>query len=200
MKGRIIDPQVKIYGEPETGSLSVASLTSGDEIDFIGLRKVAKKNWAEVALADGQKGYLPAETKLFFFKQASLLQKSSNVFSRPSSLSSVKSTLQKRDRFYIIDVVDRNSKEPWVKIRDLSGVEGFIDGRARIKVIAEVTRATGKRTMVSGGLWCLAGILIATGVVQAASTLGAFIITWGAIVYGAVLFFRGFYQFWNAAY
>ena len=200
MKGRIIDPQVKVHGEPDPGSLSVASLTSGDEVDFIGMHKVAKKNWAEVGLSGGQKGYLPAETKLFFFKQASLQKTSSKIYSRPSSLSSVKGALQKKDRFYIIEVIDRDSKEPWVKIRDLSEAEGFIDGNARIKVVTEVTRALGKRTMVSGGLWCLAGILIATGVIMAASNLGAFIITWGAFVYGTVQFFRGFYQFWNAPY
>jgi uncharacterized protein YgiM (DUF1202 family) len=200
MKGRIIDPQVKVYGEPDPGSLTVASLASGDEVDFIGMHKVAKKNWAEVALSGGQKGYLPAETKLFFFKQASLQKTSSKIYSRPSSLSSVKGALQKKDRFYILDVIDRDSKEPWVKIRDLSGAEGFIDGNARIKVITEVTRALGKRTMMSGGLWCLAGILFASGVIQVASNLGAFIIIWGAIAYGTVQFFRGFYQFWNAPY
>jgi hypothetical protein len=200
MKGRIVDPQVKVFGEPDPASLTIASLTSGDEVDFVKMLKVARQNWAEVVLASGEKGYLPAETRLFFFKQASLLQKSLKIYNRPSTLSAVRGALQKKDRFYVLDIVDRDTKEPWIKIRDLTGAEGFIDGNAHIKVATEVTRATGKRTMLSGGLWCLAGVLIATGVIQAANSLGALVVTWGAIIYGTVQFLRGIYQFWNAPY
>ena len=87
-----------------------------------------------------------------------------------------------------------------MKIRNLSETEGFIDGNARIKVYSEVTRASGKRTMLSGGLWCLVGVLIATGVIHAAYNTGSFIITWGTIIYGTGQFLRGFYQFWKALY
>jgi hypothetical protein len=200
MKGRIIDPQVKVFGEPDPASLTVASLTAGDEVVFVKMLKAAKKRWAEVVLAGGEKGYLPAETRLFFFKQAFLLQKSLNIYSRPSTLSAVRGALHKKDRFYVLDIIDRDTKDPWVKIRDFSGAEGYIDGNAQIKVATEVTRATGKRTMLSGGLWCLAGVLIATGVIQAANSLGALIVTWGAIIYGTAQFLRGIYQFWNAPY
>ena len=200
MKGRITDSQVKVYSEPDLNSLSIATLTTGDEVEFMSIRKKNRKAWAEVSFSGSQKGYLPAETKAVFYKQASLLQNNVNMYSQPSTQSQRKASLSKGTRFYILDIIDRDRKEPWIKMRDDSGAEGYINGNARIKIITEITRALGRRSMISGGLWCLTGIIIASGVFPNAIPTGVFIITWGAIIYGTYQFARGLYQFWNAPY
>jgi hypothetical protein len=197
MKARIVEPQVKVFSEPDVNSLSISSLSAGDEVDYSGMRWKAWKSWAMVTLANGQKGYLPAETKIFFIKQAVLLQNDIQVYSEPTKLSLIKQTLQKKNRFYITKIIDKDTKS-WVKIRDLSGNEGYIDGHTRIRVMTEVTRATGSRNMLSGGMWCLAGIVVSGFPFSAPSAGGVLIVTWGALLYGSVKFLLGLYQYWTS--
>ena len=49
----------------------------------------------------------------------------------------------------------------------------------------------GVKNMVAGGALCIIGILITTVSYMAAAGGGTYVITWGAIVFGGVLFVRG---------
>jgi len=50
----------------------------------------------------------------------------------------------------------------------------------------------GQRNMLVGGLWCLGGILVtAVTYANASSGGGRYVVAWGAIVFGAVQFFKG---------
>jgi SOS response regulatory protein OraA/RecX len=61
---------------------------------------------------------------------------------------------------------------------------------------AEARRAAGKRNMTHGALWCIGGIVVTgvTYIVAASSGGGTYFIAWGAIVFGALQFLRGFVQ------
>jgi hypothetical protein len=57
-------------------------------------------------------------------------------------------------------------------------------------------RAAGKKNMLYGAVWCIGGILITALTYSAASQRGGtYFITWGAIIFGAVQFFRGLGQY-----
>jgi hypothetical protein len=58
----------------------------------------------------------------------------------------------------------------------------------------EAVRAAGKKNMASGALWCIGGIVITVATYDAASPGGRYVIAWGAIVFGAIQFFRGLIQ------
>lgn len=56
-------------------------------------------------------------------------------------------------------------------------------------------REEGSRNMVIGGLICLVGIVITVATYSAASEGGGrYVVAWGAILFGAVRFFRGLSQ------
>lgn len=58
----------------------------------------------------------------------------------------------------------------------------------------EALRKAAQRDMMVGGLFCIGGILItAISYSSAASspTGGSYVVTWGAIIFGAIQFFRG---------
>jgi len=60
------------------------------------------------------------------------------------------------------------------------------------------TRSQGVRNMVIGGLWCVGGILVTAityGAASSGSGGGSYVIAWGAIVFGAIQFFKGVFQF-----
>lgn len=61
---------------------------------------------------------------------------------------------------------------------------------------SEALREAGKKNMLYGALWCIGGIIV-TAVSYSAATGpggGTYIVTWGAIVVGAIQFFQGLAQ------
>ncbi len=48
--------------------------------------------------------------------------------------------------------------------------------------------------MIFGALWCVGGIVVTVATYRAASGGGAFVVAWGAILFGAIQFFRGLIQ------
>ena len=59
--------------------------------------------------------------------------------------------------------------------------------------LRELLKQAGQRNMLIGGLVCVIGVVITLGTLAAASGAagGSYIIAWGAIVFGAIQFFRG---------
>jgi hypothetical protein len=197
MRARILDPQVKLYSSPEVNAISLATLMEGTEIEFGAVRKIAGKKWVEVILPTGQKGYIPGETRIFHFRLATLLQKEAKVYTQPALDSLPKMPLTAKTKFYLIDVIKVDGVD-WVKVRESSTGEGFIPGNTRIRVIPEKTKAMAIRSMISGGLWCIGGIVVAATTTPQTSSGGMPIIAWGAILYGAVQLIQGLYQYLKA--
>lgn len=49
----------------------------------------------------------------------------------------------------------------------------------------------GARDMLAGALWCIGGIVVTMATYEAAGPGDTFIIAWGAILFGALQFFKG---------
>ena len=58
-------------------------------------------------------------------------------------------------------------------------------------VIDDALRAAAQRQMLSGAITCVAGIVITIGSYAFAAPGGSYLVAWGAIVFGAIRFFRG---------
>ena len=63
------------------------------------------------------------------------------------------------------------------------------------QVRKRVRRRTGIRNMVMGGLFCIGGIVITVVSISASKSGGFYIVTWGAILFGALQFFGGLFQY-----
>jgi hypothetical protein len=197
MRARILDPQVKLYSSPDANALSLATLTEGTEIEFGGVKKKGGRQWVEVIMPTGQRGYIPGETRIFHYRLATLLQKDVPVYTQPALNSLVRAQLMKNSKFYLTEVV-RVDGVDWVRVRDMQNAEGYIPGQTRIRVLPEKTKALGRKNMISGALWCIGGIIVTVATLNAASNGGTYIIAWGAILFGAVQFIQGLYQLLTA--
>ena len=62
------------------------------------------------------------------------------------------------------------------------------------RVRSEAIREAGKKNMLYGALWCIGGIVVTAATYSAASNGGTYVVAWGAIVFGAIQFFRGLVQ------
>lgn len=58
----------------------------------------------------------------------------------------------------------------------------------------EAKKEAGGKNMLYGALWCIGGIVVTAVTFSAASGGGTYIVAWGAIVFGAIQFFKGLIQ------
>lgn len=55
-------------------------------------------------------------------------------------------------------------------------------------------KEVGNKNMLYGSLWCIGGLLVTFLTYSAASDGGTYVIAWGAVIFGAIQFFKGLYQ------
>jgi len=201
MKARIIEQPVMVYSQPDINSISITQVPVGNEVEIGAAKKKDGKTWINVTLPNGQRGYMAGDTKIYQIKLATLVQANTNVYSMPSAMSAALNPMKKNTRFYLLDNV-KQGEDNWVKIRNMTGGEGYIDGKTKIRVIAEAakaTRASASRNMVFGALWCIGGILVTAITYSAASSGGGtYFVAWGAILFGGLQFLQGLVQFLSA--
>jgi hypothetical protein len=66
---------------------------------------------------------------------------------------------------------------------------------ANIKqAITKVKVDAGRKNMLYGALWCIGGLIVTVISYQAAEGGGKYVLAWGAILFGAIQFFRGLAQ------
>jgi hypothetical protein len=88
------------------------------------------------------------------------------------------------------------------KIRE-SLVEKGLDQDAAAAVVrnlkqmrSKASAAAGQQNMIYGALWCVGGLIVTAVTYNAAAATGGgkYVVAWGAIVFGAIQFFRGLIQ------
>ncbi len=184
-----------LYKDTNDQSAPIAQLKLGDQVKLGGTRKKGKDQWVEITLPDGRKGYLPGTSQVFRTIKVKLIQGDTNVLAEPSINSAIKFKVATNEKFYILD-----SSDGWVKIRTRNGNEGYLDGRVSVKKLAAVSKEIARRNMVGGALWCIGGGLVTCVSYSAASSSGGtYLITWGAILFGAIQFMQGLSQYREAS-
>jgi hypothetical protein len=143
----LLEDKVSVYQTADTASEEIAQLSNGDEI--IQDEKLIKNQitWYSVVLPDDRKGFIRADSKGIEIALVILEQHSADVFEAPDTSSKVILTYHLGDKFQIIGGVPLGGTGPvqvvsgekygnlmWVKTESLSGVIGFIQAGAGIKV------------------------------------------------------------------
>ena len=197
MKARILDPQVKVYSSPEPNSISLATLPQGSEVEFGPARRKAGKLWVPITLSTGQQAFIPGETRIFVIREGSLLQNNVELHAEPASGSLIKQQLVRNTKVYILQVVKGDGQD-WVRVRDMSGSEGYIPGETRIRVLQPKTKASGRKNMLSGAMWLIAGLVITFSGSSPSVTSSYNLLGYGAILFGAVMLISGLVQYLTA--
>jgi hypothetical protein len=197
MKGRILDPEVKVYSGMDANAVSIATLPQGSEIEFGGARKKVGKVWVPITLSTGQQAYIPGDARIFVVRQGSLLQDNVDLVTEPKEGSLVKQQLARNTQLEIMQVV-KGEGQDWVQVRDTKGNEGYISGNTRIRVIQQKTKAMGRKNMLSGAMWLIAGLIIIFSNSSATSGSSFTILGYGAILFGAVMLISGAVQLFTA--
>jgi hypothetical protein len=197
MKATILDPQVKVYSTMDENGVSIATLSQGMEVEFAGTKRKAGKMWVPVILATGQQAYLPGDARIFPIREGDLMQDSVDVQTEASTDSTVKQSLTRNARMSILEVV-KEGDERWVRIRDTAGSEGYIPGDTRIRLIQQKTKAMGRKNILNGIIWLIAGGIISFSGAPAVSGSGFTLLGYGALIFGLVMVIYGIVQFVTA--
>lgn len=197
MKARILDPQAKVYSSMDTSNLSIATLQEGNEVELSGMKKKAGKVWFPVTLTTGQKAYIPGETHIFVIREGALMQNSVELHSEPSSESPIKQQLNRNTKVSILQVVKTSDKD-WVRVRDVSGNEGYILGDTRVRLMAQKTKANGRRSMITGAMWLVAGIVFLLSGNPTAPSSSFSLLGIAALLFGAIILISGVVQYVTA--
>jgi len=70
-----------------------------------------------------------------------------------------------------------------------------VEDLTRIK--KRVSHEAGRKNMLVGALWCGGGLAVTAITYSAASGGGTYLVTWGAVIFGAIQFLRGAGQMWG---
>jgi len=195
MKARVLDIQAAVYADKDPNSAQIAGLSAGTEIELGSAEKNKGIKWVAVTLPKGERGYIRGDVKVFVISRVSLLQKEADVRDQPFAMSLVKKKMARGEQIDRVDIVESDNRK-WIKVRDLQGQEGYIDGRTRIQE-RPGSRApqSPARNMIVGAVWCIVGIVITAATYGAASRRGGtYVVAWGAIIFGGFQFLKGLLQ------
>jgi len=178
-------------------ALSIATLQEGSEIEFGGTKRKSGKQWVPIILSTGQPAYIPAETRIYIIREGALMQNNVDMHSEPSAGSLIKQQLMRNTKLSILQVVKEGGQD-WVRVRDASGNEGFIPGDTRVRLTVQKTKAMGRRNMISGGMWLIAGLIMVFSESSAAPGSGFSLLGYFALLFGLVMLVSGIVRFVTA--
>lgn len=198
MKARIKDSPVKVYSSMDENALSLTTLPVGSEVELGGAKRKAGKLWVPITLSTGQQAFIPGDTHVDLIKLGALWQNKVEMRAEPTDGSMIKQQLARNSKVYILQVVKGPAGKDWVKVRDMNGIEGYVAGDTRLRVIQQNTKAMGMRNLRSGVMWLIAGlIIIFSGEIPASGSIYNFF-GYGAILYGGFMVILGLIQYRKA--
>ncbi|MBI3737832.1 MAG: hypothetical protein HY258_02170 [Chloroflexi bacterium] len=193
---KILQDSASVYSQMDVNAIAVRILHKGDEASLGGVKTGQGKKWVEVTLSDGMKGFLPGDTRIFSMIQATLNQPKTVLYATPSR-DMPRGELKKGSIVNFLNMVVEGDQQ-WIQILDATGAQSYIEGKTPIIQKPIVTRQTGLRNMLIGGAFFVVGTIVTIGTYSSASSGGTYYICWGAIIFGAIQFLQGLFQFATA--
>ncbi len=195
MKFKILQDSASLYPQPDFNSGPVRTLNRGDVGELGSVKRAGGKQWVEVTMLDGSKGYLPGDTRIFSMIQAMLNRKTPLYATADKSV--VKLELPKRTMVQFLDLVEQNGQR-WIYVQDAAGNQGYIEDNTPITRKEPVTKKTGITNMLVGGGFFVLGLIVTIASYSVASSGGTYYLCWGAIIFGAIQFIQGLIQYLTA--
>ena len=195
MKIKIIQESALLYPQPDENSSPVITLDRGDVGEMGSVKKIGGKQWVEMTLMDGSKGFIPGGTRIFSLIQAQLNRKTPLYATADKGL--VKMELPRRSMVNFLDLVEQNGQK-WIYIQDSTGNPGYIEASTSITRKDPITKKMGMTNMWVGGAFFVVGVIVTVVSYLTASANSNYYLCWGAILFGLIQFVQGLVQYLKA--
>jgi hypothetical protein len=195
MRVKLIQDTASLYPQPDLNSSPVHRLNRGDVGEMGNPRRIAGREWAELTLPDGTRGFIPERTRLLPLIQATVTKKTI-LYETPDN-TIVKMELPKRAVVNYLDMLEQGGRR-WLFVQDAVGNQGYIESSASLTSRTPVSKKTSLTNMLIGGALFVFGVIM-TLITHSAtlSGLSSYLVL-GAILFGLVQFVSGLIQFLNA--
>lgn len=194
MRAILTDDSTQVFAAPEDQTISLTTLHMDDEFEIGKVVRKKRQAWVEVTLDSGLHGYISGEAHIFGLRKVQLVESSAEMRAEPSSTSEMIKTISKGDVFFTLRV-EKTEEGGWVRVRDLSDMEGYISGKTKIRVMQAATRTEARKTLILGAIMTVVGI--AFGVVSylaRGTSSTTYYLAIGFIVFGALQLMQGYIQ------
>lgn len=196
MRAILIEESVRVYSEAKEGAISIFSLRKGDEVETGKVTRKKKESWVEVTLDSGQKGYISGQTRIFVIRKIELMTET-ELFDAASEGAALVKALPKGTVVSAIGV-EKEDKNTWYLVREESGEQGYVNGRAKYKVYQEATTGGGKKLIITGGIFAAMGLVFLVVSMGQQSTSSSLFLIIGLIGLGLVQVVQGVLQYRKA--
>lgn len=194
MRAILTDESTQVYATTEDQTISVATLHQNDEFEIGKIFRKKRKAWVEVTLDSGVKGFISGDAHIFGLRKVQLVDSSAEMRSEPSATSTLIKTMSKGDIFFTLRVV-KNDEGGWVKVRDTSETEGYIIGKAKIRILQTATRVEARKTLILGAIMAGVGLIFgAISYIAKETSTTTYYLAIGFIVFGALQLMQGYIQ------
>lgn len=195
MRVRIIEESVPVYPEMDPDAISLFSLHAGDHVEIVKILRRKGKSWVQIQQPNGQTGYVAGSTRVFAIRKVVLEEKEANYYAEPNSESELLGVLKRGIHLTVTDVKKEAGSDGWVKLVHADGQEGWISGRARIRVLPDNPMEAGRKQMIYGGIWLAVGILVAVYLQITNPESQMMMIGYGAGIIGLLQLGQGLIQY-----
>ncbi len=116
----------------KAGGEQASVLAPGDAVEIATSKMHAGNLWVRVATANGVKGWIAGDTRIFIPYDAVLEQKEMTVIRDPYTTTPPIATLHRGEKFSVVETHSGDGKG-YVRIRLKSGAEGYVHERFKAR-------------------------------------------------------------------
>lgn len=152
MKARLNHP-APLYKERDPASPVLLELPRGSEFVIVRSTMHGGKDWLEVSLASGQRGFLVGPNAIIALQEVVLDQDRMPLVKNPVAGSETIGEVARNDRLVVLETIPPRQGETgpgWCLVRHDRLGEGYVPGNARIRP-ADVPELTWWRSFLGGG-------------------------------------------------
>jgi hypothetical protein len=168
--------RVPVHEAPTPESPIVIDLEPGTDADLGKTRRVGKRDWVEVRLTDGRRGFVDGDIQCFTPKVLCLRQPGgADLRSAPKADAPVLRRLAEGEQISSMDLIEQEGRS-WLHVRDAQGVEGYLFGETLVQ---------------EKGGDLLQSILGGAGIILCMAGVGALVLCLRGQVLGALILVTG---------
>jgi len=196
MRASLGDESARVWQEPSAESISITSISKGDEFEVGKIIRKKKETWVTITLDNGLTGYIRGDTHIFGVQTVEAVGNDLEVHESASVESPVLTEIPKKTAF-IVRGAEKVDDDTWYRVEDSEGVKGYVKAGPRLRVRPQVTRESARKMMITGGIFTAAGVLLYFVFPAPANPAdnGVNFVTLAIILLGLFQVFQGFMQY-----
>ena len=198
IKVKILSDNTPLYAAENKTAAPVSYVTDHPEIEMT----TAAPGYVKVKLPDGSVGFMDGDVAILQIKDMIINQDEAPLRGAASMAAPVVFTLKKGARVKMRNAAIENEGAKWIDVATPDGHGGYLEGDVKVNIITpqpriQRERGDGKKNMAVGAAWCVGGLIVTYITYQMAENNpggGTYFVAWGAVVFGAIQFFKGLAQ------